>query len=289
MVSEPAGVSVVTPAMCKGRGKTYVDRGQRSVVRLVASTDAITKPIREVGGFFALALDALVALFTKPFALREFITQSWFVARVSLAPSVTLTIPFNALVVFILNVLLIDLGAADASGTGAALAVITQTGPFTTVLVVGGAAATAMCADLGARTIREEIAAMRVMGIDPVQRLVVPRVIALSVNALLLNGVVCVVGLAATYTFAVYVNNVNPGSFAASLTLITGLADVVISFIKATVFGMTAGLIACYKGLTVGGGPQGVGNAVNETVVYTFLALAAINTVITTIGTTVTR
>jgi phospholipid/cholesterol/gamma-HCH transport system permease protein len=254
----------------------------------VAATTALRKPIREIGGFFALSLDILVALFTTRFALREFLEQSWFVARVSLFPSITLTIPFNALVVFILNVLLIDIGAADASGTGAALGVITQTGPLTTVLVVGGAAATAMCADLGARTIREEIDAMKVMGIDPAQRLLVPRVVALTLNALLLNGVVCFVGLAATYAFAVFVNNVNPGSFAASLTFLVGLPDVTISFVKATFFGMAAGLIACYKGLTVGGGPQGVGNAVNETVVYTFLALIVINTLLTAIGTTVT-
>ena len=255
---------------------------------MVAAT-ALRKPIREIGGFFALSLDMLVALLNKPFAIREFLEQSWFVARVSLVPSITLTIPFNAFVVFILNVLLFEIGAADASGTGAALAVITQTGPFTTVLVVGGAAATAICADLGARTVREEIDAMRVMGIDPAQRLLVPRVMALTVNALLLNGVVCFVGLAGTYAFAVYVNNVNPGSFAASLTLITGLPDTVISFVKATLFGMTAGLVACYKGITVGGGPQGVGNAVNETVVYTFLVLIVINTLVTTIGTTVTK
>jgi len=255
----------------------------------VVAATALRKPIREIGGFFALSLDMLVALLNKPFAIREFLEQSWFVARVSLVPSITLTIPFNAFVVFILNVLLFEIGAADASGTGAALAVITQTGPFTTVLVVGGAAATAICADLGARTVREEIDAMRVMGIDPAQRLLVPRVMALTVNALLLNGVVCFVGLAGTYAFAVYVNNVNPGSFAASLTLITGLPDTVISFVKATLFGMTAGLVACYKGITVGGGPQGVGNAVNETVVYTFLVLIVINTLVTTIGTTVTK
>jgi len=253
----------------------------------VVSNATLTKPIREVGGFIALSMDMFVALFTQRFALGEFIEQMWFVARVSLFPCVTLTIPFNALVVFILNVLLFDIGAADASGTAAALAVITQTGPFTTVLVVGGAAATAMCADLGARTIREEIDAMRVMGIDPAQRLFVPRVAALTINALLLNGVVCFVGLAATYVFAVYVNNVTPGNFAASLTLLVGLSEVVISFVKAALFGMTAGLIACYKGLTVGGGAQGVGNAVNETVVYTFMALAVINTLVTTIGTTV--
>ena len=255
----------------------------------MVSSAVLTKPIREVGGFFALSMDMFVALFTTRFAFREFIEQTWFVARVSLFPCLALTIPFNALVVFILNVLLFDIGAADASGTAAALAVMTQTGPFTTVLVVGGAAATAMCADLGARTIREEIDAMRVMGIDPAQRLFVPRVAALTLNAVLLNGVVCFVGLAATYVFAIYVNNVTPGNFAASLTLLVGLTDTTISFVKAALFGMTAGLIACYKGLTVGGGPQGVGNAVNETVVYTFMALVVINTLVTTIGTTVGR
>ena len=53
--------------------------------------------------------------------------------------------------------------------------------------------------------------------------------------------------------------------------------DVVISVIKAALFGLSAGLIACYKGISVGGGPAGVGNAVNETVVFTFMALFAIN------------
>ncbi len=63
-----------------------------------------------------------------------------------------------------------------------------------TVLVVAGAGATAICADLGARTIREEIDAMRVLGIDPIQRLVVPRVLASTFVALLLNGLVCLIG-----------------------------------------------------------------------------------------------
>src|SRR3954469_2087053 len=229
----------------------------------MAAPTVLAKPVREIGGFFAQSLDILVALFTTRFAVREFIMQAWFVGRVALGPCLALTIPFCAFVVFILDVLLFEIGAADASGTGASLAVVTQIGPFVTVLVVGGAAATAMCADLGARTIREEIDAMRVMGISPEQRLLVPRVTALTLNALLLNGIVISFGIASTYVFAVYVTNVTPGAFAASLTLLIGLPDVVMSFVKAVFFGLTAGLISCYKGVTVGGGPQGVGNAVN--------------------------
>lgn len=61
-----------------------------------------------------------------------------------------------------------------------------------------------------------------------------------------------------------------------------------IAFFKAALFGLVAGTIACYKGVTVGGGPQGVGNAVNETVVYTFMALFVINVVLVAVGTKVT-
>jgi phospholipid/cholesterol/gamma-HCH transport system permease protein len=252
------------------------------------STEAYTKPLREVGSFFAMSMDIVVQMFRPPWAWREFIHQAWFVARVSIFPTVALSLPFNALAIFILNVLLVEIGAADYSGTGAALASVAYIGPITTVLVVAGTGATAMCADLGARTIRDEIDAMRVMGIDPVQRLLVPRVLALGLNGLVLNSINTIVGLVASYFFSVEFQHVNPGSYAASLTLLVGTTDVVIAFAKALLFGLVAGLIACYKGLTVGGGPQGVGNAVNETVVYTFMALFVINVVLTAVSTKAT-
>ena len=74
----------------------------------------------------------------------------------------------------------------------------------------------------------------------------------------------------------------------AGLTLIIGASDVVIALLKAALFGLSAGLIACYKGISVGGGPAGVGNAVNETVVFTFMALFAINVIATAVGVKVT-
>jgi phospholipid/cholesterol/gamma-HCH transport system permease protein len=95
---------------------------------------------------------------------------------------------------------------------------------------------------------------------------------------------VVLVGLTGAYLFCVYVQHVSPGAFVSGLTLVTGPADVVISLVKAGLFGLTAGLIACYKGISVGCGPAGVGNAVNETVVFTFMALFAINVVATAVG-----
>jgi phospholipid/cholesterol/gamma-HCH transport system permease protein len=251
---------------------------------ILISRDALVRPMGAVGDFVVMALETLLAMPRRPFAWRELLRQSWFVARVSIMPTLMLSIPFTVLLVFTFNVLLVEFGAADFSGTGAAFGTVTQIGPVVTVLVVAGAGATAMCADLGARTIRDELDALRVMGIDPIQALVVPRVLAAMIVALALSSLVVLVGLTGGFAFSVFVQHVTPGAFVAGLTLITGLGDVIICLIKATLFGLAAGLIACYKGTSVAGGPAGVGNAVNETVVYSFLALFLINILATAVG-----
>lgn len=246
--------------------------------------DSALTPLRAVGDFFAMSLATGFQAFRRPWAFREFLLQTWFVAKVSLVPTIMLAIPFTVLTVFTLNILLTEIGAADLSGTGAAISAVTQIGPVVTVLVIAGAGATAMCADLGARTIREELDAMRVLGINPIQALVVPRVAAATLVSLMLTSLVTMVGIIGSFIFAVFFQNVTPGAFAGGLTLLVGTQDVVVNLAKAAIFGLTASLIACYKGTSVGGGPQGVGNAVNETVVFTFMALFVINVIATAVA-----
>ncbi|WP_227998252.1 MlaE family ABC transporter permease [Nocardia australiensis] len=246
--------------------------------------EVLTVPLRAVGGFFELVADVARASIKRPFQGREFIDQAWFIARVSIVPTLLVAIPFTVLVSFTLNILLHEIGAADLSGSGAAFAAVTQVGPIVTVLIVAGAGATAICADLGARTIREEIDAMRVLGIDPVQRLVVPRVLASTFVALLLNGLVCTIGIVGGFFFSVLLQGVNPGAFVNGITLLTQLPELVISEVKAGLFGLIAGLVACYLGLNVKGGPKSVGDAVNQTVVFAFMALFVVNVVVTAVG-----
>jgi phospholipid/cholesterol/gamma-HCH transport system permease protein len=248
------------------------------------SAEPVTRSIRALGGFFGMTVDVLVCTFTTPLAWKEYLAQSWFVARVSLLPAVLMMIPYSIINTFIFNILLREFGAADFSGAGAAFFNVNQIGPLVTVLVTAGAGATAMCADLGARTIREELDAQRVMGIDPIQSLVIPRVLAATTVSVALIGVVILVGMVASFFFCVFVLNVSAGVFVSGMTVVTGLGDVLVSVIKAFLFGLASGLIACYKGISVGGGPAGVGNAVNETVVMSFMVLFTINIIVTAIG-----
>jgi phospholipid/cholesterol/gamma-HCH transport system permease protein len=248
------------------------------------SAEPVTRSIRALGGFFGMTVDVLVCIFTTPLAWKEYLAQSWFVARVSLLPAVLMMIPYSIINTFIFNILLREFGAADFSGAGAAFFNVNQIGPLVTVLVTAGAGATAMCADLGARTIRDELDAQRVMGINPIQSLVVPRVLAATTVSVALIGVVILVGMIASFFFCVFVLDVSAGVFVSGMTVVTGLGDVLVSVVKAFLFGLASGLIACYKGISVGGGPAGVGNAVNETVVMSFMVLFTINIIVTAIG-----
>ena len=124
---------------------------------------------------------------------------------------------------------------------------------------------------------------MMVLGIDPIQRLVVPRVLACMMVAVFLNGLVSVVGVAGGYFFNVILQGGTPGAYLASFSALAQVADFWSGEIKALIFGLIASIVAAYKGLRAGGGPKGVGDAVNQSVVVTFLLLFAVNFVITAI------
>src|SRR5260370_31691767 len=224
--------------------------------------DQLRTPVTMVGGFLRMCVLTGKALFRFPFQWREFVLQCWFIMRVAFLPTIFVSIPLTVLLIFTLNVLLAQFGAADLSGAGAAIGAVTQLGPLTTVLVVAGAGSTAICADLGTRAIREEIDAMEVLGIDPIHRLGVPRVLAATLVATLLNGTVITIGLVGGFIFGVGLQNVSGGGYLATLTLVTGLPEVVIAAIKAAIFRTIAGLVGCYRVLTTKGGRKGRGDAV---------------------------
>ncbi|PKW26309.1 MlaE family ABC transporter permease [Phycicoccus duodecadis] len=243
----------------------------------------VSNGLRQAGSFFGLVVDVAKAAPRRPFQLREFIQQAWFVASVTIVPTALVSIPFGAVIALQLGTLTRQLGAQSFTGAASVLAVVREASPLVTALLVAGAGGSAICADLGSRKIREEIDALEVLGISPIQRLVVPRVLATMLVAALLNGLVSVVGVAGGYVFNVLVQGGTPGAYLASFTALAQLADLVTSEIKALIFGALAALVASYKGLTAGGGPKGVGDAVNQSVVITFMFLFVVNFVISAV------
>ena len=98
-----------------------------------------------------------------------------------------------------------------------------------------------------------------------------------------LNGMVSVVGVMGGYFFNVILQGGTPGAYLASFSALAQTQDFWAGEIKAFIFGVIAAIVAAYKGLRAGGGPKGVGDAVNQSVVITFLLLFVVNFVITAV------
>jgi phospholipid/cholesterol/gamma-HCH transport system permease protein len=243
----------------------------------------VTAPLRASGTLFAYGLDVLRLMFRRPFQFREFLQQAWFIASVTIVPAALVAIPFGAVIALQVGGLISQFGAQSFTGSAAVLAVIREAGPIATSLLIAGAGGSAIAADLGARKIREELDAMQVLGIDPIQRLVVPRVLACMMVAVFLNGLVSVVGVIGGYFFNVVLQDGTPGAYLASFTALAQLPDIWQGMAKALVFGLIAAIVACYKGMNAAGGPKGVGDAVNESVVVTFMLLFVVNFVMSAI------
>ncbi|HRD61622.1 MAG TPA: ABC transporter permease [Nocardioides sp.] len=273
----------------------------------MASTTAtrVLAPVGTAGKLFAFGLDVGRGLFRRPFQTREFIQQAWFIASVTIIPTALVAIPFGAVIALQVGGLIKQFGAQSFTGSAAVLAVVREAGPIATSLLIAGAGGSAIAADLGARKIREELDAMMVLGIDPIQRLVVPRVLACMLVAFFLNGMVSVVGVsgvsasfgtppwtnglvsvvgvAGGYVFNVVLQDGTPGAYLASFTALAQLPDLWQGMAKALIFGLIAAVVACYKGMNAAGGPKGVGDAVNESVVITFMLLFVVNFVMSAI------
>ncbi|TNY38835.1 ABC transporter permease [Thermomonospora catenispora] len=242
--------------------------------RMAKFTDGLVNiAVKEPGRFFALCLDTFRAMFKRPVQWREFIEQSWFIVSVTAIPTMLVAIPFGAILSMQVGGLIRQLGAQSFTGATAVVAIVREASPLVTALLIAGAAGSAMCADVGSRKIREEIDAMEVLGINPLHRLIVPRMWACAFIGLFLNGLVSVVGLMGGYVFNVMLQDGTPGAYLASFNAMAQLPDLIQAEVKAFVFGLTAGLVAAYKGLNAKGGPKGVGDAVNQTVVITFMLL----------------
>ncbi|MGP9017367.1 MlaE family ABC transporter permease [Streptomyces sp. BR1] len=241
----------------------------------------ILNPLRETGKLFALGWTVVRLTFRRPFQVREFIEQFWFIASVTILPAMLVTIPFGAVIALQVGSLIEQFGAQSFTGGASVLVLVQQASPLIVSLLISGVAGSAICADLGSRTIREELDAMEVMGVSPVQRLVVPRVLAVMSVGLLLNGLVSVVGTLGGYFFNVIMQHGTPGAYLAGFSSLAQLSDLLIGEFKAVVFGFIAGVVAAYRGLNPKGGPKGVGDAVNQSVVFTFLILFFVNMVLT--------
>lgn len=238
--------------------------------------------IEQLGQFFLFTWKVLRGFAQPPFQPAEAIEQAWRLARVVIIPTALVSIPLGAVVALQVGSLTQQLGAQSFAGAASVVSILREGAPLATALLLAGAGGSAICADFGSRRIREEIDALEVLGVQVIPRLVVPRVLAAVIIAVLTTAVVMGVGIAGGYFFNVVLQHGTAGVYVESFRALATRLDVYVSLLKGAVFGLIAAVVGSYKGLHVKGGPKGVGQAVNESVVISFLLLFAANYLIST-------
>jgi len=251
-------------------------------VRVVSGTARVRDGFEGFGDVLILTGKTVASAVRPPYPYgEELVAQVVFTLRLCWPPLLitTFAVAYAVPGLQAANFLII-IGALDRMGGFFVLAVIREFAPAICAIIVAGVAGTAITADLGARKIREELDALQVLGVDPVKNLVVPRFLALMVVTGLFDVFAIVFGLTGGL-LANAVNGGRVGPFFATFLSNASTTDLWASLLKCTIFGAITAIVCCYKGMTASGGAEGVGRAVNQAVVMTFMAIGAVNFVFT--------
>ncbi|OBY32535.1 ABC transporter permease [Mycolicibacter kumamotonensis] len=217
--------------------------------------------------------------------VRELLVQAWTLLKVTAIPGLLMAIPFGAMVTVVTSGLVNQVGATSLLGAASGVGVVRQGAPITAGLLIGGAAASAIASDFGARAIREELEAMRVMGVDPVRRLVVPRFLGLLVLAPMLCIFIIAAGTGAAFVLAVSASGMSSGSFWQSFGTFAKVTDIWFAVGKTAVFAVIVTIVSTLRGMEAKGGPRGVADAVNSSVVLNVVCIVFSNLAITQLQT----
>jgi phospholipid/cholesterol/gamma-HCH transport system permease protein len=174
-------------------------------------------------------------------------------------------------------------GASIYTGKLVSLGIVRELGPVLTSLLVGGRVGAGFTAELGSMAVTEQIDAIRALGADPVRKLVVPRVVAMTIAIPLLTIMADIIGCAGGALITVAEVGVTP-SFAIDQMIETvRLRDLTHGLVKSFFFGSIIAILACWRGMNTYGGTEGVGRATTETVVYTSVSILCCDFLLTRI------
>jgi phospholipid/cholesterol/gamma-HCH transport system permease protein len=222
-----------------------------------------------LGGVALLTAKAFTIGLRRPFEGAELIRQ---IVQIGLRSTTIalLTSVFSAMVITVQFALQLSrFGAKGWVGSVVGVTLARELGPVMTALVVGGRVGAGIAAELGSMTVTEQIDAIRVLGADPIRKLVTPRVLAAMLVLPMMTSMAVVLGVLGGASIASIDSGVSFAHFYNAAWHATTMNDFLSGLSKTIFFGYNIAIVACHLGLSTRGGTQGVGRATTRTVVIT--------------------
>ncbi|HTJ40896.1 MAG TPA: ABC transporter permease [Kofleriaceae bacterium] len=230
-----------------------------------------------LGGHVILAGRALSWLPRRPARAANYLEASDYIGFGSL-PIVLLVGAFTGMVMSLQSVYAFrTFNLESYAGGVTAKALSLELSPVLTALMLAGRAGAGIATELGTMRITEQIDALESMAVNPIQYLVLPRIVAAMIVGPILSLLAFIIGMGGAYFVAVVIQNIDHGQYVANIKSILTLSDVIQGVIKSAVFGFVVILIGCYQGYHATGGGRGVGLGTTRAVVFASVSVLVLD------------
>ncbi|HXN98101.1 MAG TPA: ABC transporter permease [Candidatus Acidoferrales bacterium] len=224
-------------------------------------TKALKMPVFYAQDYSTLSIESVLVVFTTNRYVGDMFEQMDLIGVGSLLIIVVALFCVGGVIVLNAASQFSRFGETVLTGDALSLSLVRELGPVFTALLVAGRNATGMASQLGSMVVTEQVDAMRAMGIDPIRKLMTPRVMATVLILPLLVAIGDCSGLLGGFLVASLTLHINSQEFWTRAVHAIGFGDLVIGFWKPVVFGFLIATVGCYRGLRVEGGTAGVGRA----------------------------
>ena len=237
--------------------------------------------VREAGAMQLFLLEAMALAFVPPFRPRRLLQEIQSIGVRSIL-IILLTAAFTGMVLGLQGYYTLKrYGSTGALGSVVALSLIREMGPVLTGIMVSARAGSAVTAEIGIMRITEQLDALDTMAINPMQYVVMPKLLAGLIAVPLLTSIFDVTGILGAYLVGVVLLGVSSGAYFSSMVQSVVPLDINGGVVKSLVFGLTIILVACYNGYNTKHGAEGVSRATNQTVVLSAVLVLAWDYILT--------
>lgn len=248
--------------------------------RATQASDFLKDKLLSFQEYVYLVARAIANVFTPPFYVSDLLAQMDLIG-VGSVPIVTLTGFFIGVVMVLQTSSQFErFGETALTGDAVSLALVRELGPVIAALLVTGRNGSAIASELGSMVVTEQIDAMRALGTDPIRKLVTPRVVASVLMLPLLTAISDFVGLVGGFIVAHFTLQLGAVQFWSRAIDALAFGDLVQGMVKPLLYGLILSTVACYQGLNVRGGTQGVGRATTSATVVASVSIIMSDAVI---------
>jgi phospholipid/cholesterol/gamma-HCH transport system permease protein len=223
--------------------------------------------------FYFLSFHGLLGVGRKPFYARDTLEQMDYAGAGSFAIVVLVSLFIGMALSLQLSAELSRLGLKMYTGKVVGLSIIREIGPVLTALVFAGRVGSGMASELGSMILGHQVDTLRVFGVDPVKKLVTPRIVSSLIMVPALTFIGDAVSLFGGYFIAVFVSHQSGSVYWSSIRDVFRVENVIAGGVKPFIFGYLIACISCYVGLSTRGGAIGLRRTTTRAVVTSFILI----------------